>query len=93
MYEFEFRTGRLIIDDDKCSGCETKACVAACTLYGREILEIKDGKPRLVTDDANQRCIEDLGCEYECWARGEGAIRIELPIPGLEEYQKKVGTA
>lgn len=36
-------------------------------------------------------CIEDLGCEYECGFRGKKAIRIELPIPRLEEYRKKVG--
>lgn len=89
MYEFEFRTGKVIIDDEKCLQCKTHACISACKTYGRSILEIRDGRCRLVSEDFNERCIEDLGCEYECWFRGKGAIRIELPIANLAEYRRK----
>lgn len=93
MYEFEVRTGKITISDEKCLDCESKACIQACKKYGREILEIRDGKCMLVSENANERCTECLGCEYECRTRGEGAIKIELPISGLKEYRSKVGIA
>ena len=50
---------------------------------------MKDGKPALGGDAefGRQRGTECLACEYECWFRGKGAITIEAPIPGLEEYR------
>jgi hypothetical protein len=92
---FEERTIKVIIDEEKCLGCKTHACVQACKTYDRGILVIKDGKPALGGDAefAKLRGTECLACEYECWFRGNGAITIEAPIPGLDEYRKKHGVA
>jgi len=92
MYEFTCRTGKIIIDHSKCAECTTKACIKGCSLYGRSILRIQEGKPVLAIapSETNRLCIEDLGCEYECWFRGKQAIKIELLIPGLEQYKKKI---
>ena len=91
--EFSERTIKVIIDDSKCAGCKTHACAAACKLYSRGILIIKDGKPALGGDAAYAERVgtECLACEYECWFRGNKAITIEAPVPGLEEYRKKHG--
>jgi Fe-S-cluster-containing hydrogenase component 2 len=91
--EFSERTIKVVIDDKKCIGCKTHACAAACKLYSRGILIIKDGKPALGGDAAYAERIgtECLACEYECWFRGNKAITIEAPIQGLEEYRKKHG--
>jgi len=43
--EFSERTIKIIIDEDKCEGCETHACVEACKTFSRGILVLKDGKP------------------------------------------------
>ena len=43
--EFSERTIKVIIDEEKCEGCETHACVEACSTYSRGILVLKDGKP------------------------------------------------
>jgi Fe-S-cluster-containing dehydrogenase component len=96
MLEFEERTIKVIIDTDKCPECETKACIAACNKFDRGTLKEKDGKPsveHLTPDDVKRLGTECLACEYECWLRGKGAIKIEVPIPGLDEYLKKRGLA
>jgi hypothetical protein len=92
---FEERTIKVIIDDKKCLTCKTHACVAACKTYARGILVLKDGKPVLGGDAeyGKQRGTECLACEYECWFRGNSAITIEAPIPGLDEFRKKHGVA
>lgn len=91
--EFKERTIKVIIDESKCADCKTHACAAGCKLYARGILVIKDGKPALAGDEdfAQRVGTECLACEYECWFRGNKAIKIEAPIPGLEEYLKKRG--
>ena len=43
--EFSERTIKVIIDEEKCEGCKTHACVDACKTYSRGILILKDGKP------------------------------------------------
>jgi len=93
VMHFEERTIKVIIDEDKCAGCTTHACVAGCKLYDRGILVLKDGKPALGgdTEYAKRVGTECLACEYECWFRGNKAITIEAPIPGLEEYKRKHG--
>ncbi len=90
---FEEKTIKVMIDESKCAGCKTHVCVDACKLYSRGILVIKDGKPALGGDAAYAARVgtECLACEYECWFRGNKAITIEAPIPGLEEYRKKHG--
>jgi hypothetical protein len=92
MQEFEEQTIKVIIEESKCAACETKACIAACKTYARGILVLKDGAP-VVEGDAKRLGTECLACEYECWFRGKGAIRIEAPIPGLEAYRQKHGIA
>ena len=81
--EFQEQTIKVIIDDEKCKTCE-------CKTYARGILVLKDGKP-VVEGDPKRLGTECLACEYECWFRGKGAIKIEAPIPGLDEYRKKHG--
>jgi hypothetical protein len=95
VMEFEERTIKIIIDDAKCEECTTHACVEACKTFDRGVLELVDGKPgvTLSPEDLKRRGTECLACEYECWLRGNGAIRIEIPIPGLDDYRKKHGTA
>jgi hypothetical protein len=89
------RTIDVIIDEEKSSGCTTHACIAACKKYARGILVLKDGKPALGGDEefGKQRGTECLACEYECWFRGNSAITIEAPVPGLDEYRKAHGIA
>jgi Fe-S-cluster-containing dehydrogenase component len=48
--QFEERTIKVIIDEEKCHGCKTHVCVDACKKYSRGILVIKDGKPALGGD-------------------------------------------
>jgi hypothetical protein len=90
---FEERTIKVIFDEEKCLGCTTHACIQACKTYARGILVLKDGKPALGGDEeyGKQRGTECLACEYECWFRGNSAITIEAPTPGLDEYRKEHG--
>jgi len=90
-YEFPFITGKVTIDYEKCMRCENYACVKACSLFGRNILRVEDGKPVLISVDANTRCIEDLTCELYCQAYGNKGLKIVLDMFGLEEYRHKVG--
>lgn len=91
MYEFPFTTGRVTIDYDKCERCENYACVKACSLFGRAILRVEDGRPMLISKEANTRCIEDLTCELYCQTYGNGGLRIGLDMFGLDEYRRKLG--
>ncbi len=92
--EFQERTIKVIIDEEKCEGCETRACIEACKTYDRGILQEVEGRPGVTMspEDLKRRGTECLACEYACWFKGKGAIRIEVPIPGLEEYRRKHGT-
>ena len=93
--EFEERTIKIIIDEEMCEGCQTHACVEACKIFDRGVLVLVDGKPgvTLSPEDLKRRGTECLACEHACRLRGNGAIRIEVPMPGLDEYRKKHGTA
>lgn len=90
MLEFEERTIKVIIDDSKCLDCKTKACIKACSLYDRGILRLRGGKPAIlmVPSEAKRLGTECLACEYECWFRGLSAIRIEIPMPELDEFKR-----
>jgi hypothetical protein len=33
---------------------------------------------------------ECLGCEFECWFRGLNAIKIEVPMPELDEFKQSL---
>jgi NAD-dependent dihydropyrimidine dehydrogenase PreA subunit len=89
LYKFCFATGKITIDHDKCEDCRCYACVKACSLFGRQILRLDDGKPALVSDDASKRCIEDLACELYCQDYGNKGLRISLDMFGLDEYRRK----
>lgn len=91
--EFEERTIRVIIDQAKCEGCKTYACVSACKLYSREVLTLKDGKLTLGGDSEFIKRVgtECLSCEYQCRVKGNGAIRILAPTPGLDDYRLQRG--
>ncbi len=93
IYEFPFKTGKVIIDYAKCQSCENYACVKACSLFGGNLLRIQDGKPILVTslEEVKQRCVEDLACELYCQAYGNKGLKIVLDMFGLEEYRYKIG--
>ncbi len=90
-YTFETLTGSVTFDHDKCVHCESKACIAACA---PGILKLEDGRPVLAIDSADAKkgkCTECLACELACEFEGEKAAYVDLPIPGLEEYRKKIG--
>jgi NAD-dependent dihydropyrimidine dehydrogenase PreA subunit len=91
FYEFDFQTGRITIDYNKCKNCGNYACIKACSLFGRSILRIDNQKPVLISSDANKRCIEDLACELYCQKFGMKGLRITLNDYGLSEYRKKIG--
>ncbi|UCC90636.1 MAG: hypothetical protein JSW24_00220 [Dehalococcoidia bacterium] len=90
IYEFPFITGKVTIDYEKCKDCENYACVKACSLFGRAILRVEDGKPVLISEDANKRCIEDLTCELYCQTYGNRGLNIILDMFGLEAYRYKI---
>ncbi|MCK5228740.1 MAG: hypothetical protein KAR13_00645 [Desulfobulbaceae bacterium] len=89
-YEFAFTTGKVTIDYGLCKDCESYACVKACSLFGRAILRIEEGRPVLISEDAPKRCIEDLTCELYCRSHGNKGLQITLDMFGLEEYRKKL---
>jgi ferredoxin len=95
MIVVEESTIKVYIDDEKCEQCQSKACIKACSLYDRGVLRLKGGKPTVLmsAEEVKRTATECLACEYECWFRGLKAIRIEIPIPGLEEYRRSVGLA
>ncbi len=89
-YTFETVTsGVVTFDHAVCRTCESKVCVKECA---RQILKLEDGVPGLniTHEEARQgRCVECLACEVECFFQGAGGGRVDLPIPGLEEYRTK----
>ena len=94
--EFTEKTIKIIIDDEKCKGCKTHACVEACKTYSRGILVLKDDGMPGVEDSPQElarKGTECLACEYQCWLNGNGALTIDAPVEGLDEYRKKYGTA
>ena len=87
--EFNERSIRVNIDVSKCPDCTTKACIEACKLFSRGILQLADGIPSvssLSPEEVARRGTECLACEYACRERGNNAITIYIPIKGLEEY-------
>lgn len=89
MLRFSERTIHITIDTDMCAECTSKACIDACKVYARGMLELQDGAPSLAHlehDEVKRLGTECLACEYECWFRGRSAITIDVPIKGFEEY-------
>lgn len=96
MLEIKEKSITIKIDTSKCNECETKACAAACKKYARGYLEIVDGKPsveHLSADEILRLGTECLACEIACQFDGNKALRIEVPIEGLDEYLSKRGLA
>ena len=91
--QFDERTIKVMIDDEKCLGCTTYPCVDACKKFARGILVLKDGKPALGGDAefAKLRGTECLACEVDCRALGAGGGHVHLPVPGLDEYRASRG--
>ena len=94
VHEFAFRTGRIVIDYEKCQSCENYACVKACSLFSGSLFRLRDGKPELIPglEEAGKRCIEDLTCELYCQAYGNRGLRIILDMFGLDEYRRQIGS-
>jgi hypothetical protein len=91
--DFKERSIKVNIDITKCPECNTKACVEACKLFDRSILQLKDGIPsvsHLSQEEVVKRGTECLACEYACWKRGRQAITIDIPIKGLDKYLKGI---
>jgi succinyl-CoA synthetase beta subunit len=91
LYQFETVTGGTITYDHSiCATCESKICIRECA---RQILSLNEaGLPELniTLEEAKKgRCVECLACEVDCRFRGAGGGRIELPIPGLDEYLER----
>lgn len=88
-YEFATLTGVVRFDHQRCRNCRSKPCISACI---PQILTLRDGVPVLSIDEAQAargRCIECLACELACHYSGNGGLKIELPISGLEEYESR----
>ena len=89
-YSFETMTGKLFIGHQKCPDCRTKGCIEACSA---QILKLEQGKPVLAVSQEEAKkgkCTECLACEIFCAFHEQKAIFIQLPIPGLKDYRKKV---
>lgn len=89
-YAFETFTGKIYVDHQKCTECQTRGCVSSCK---PEILKLDEGKPVLAVspEEAKKgKCTECLACEIFCKFHEQDAITIHLPIPGLKEYREKI---
>jgi succinyl-CoA synthetase beta subunit len=93
LYQFQTVTGGTVTyDHSVCATCETKICVQECV---PKILSLNgEGLPvlNIGPEEAKKgRCSECLACEVECFFGGAGGGKIELPIPGLDEYIARMG--
>ncbi len=94
MLEIKEKSITVNIDTSKCDTCETKACAAACKKYARGLLQITDGKPsveHLSAAEVLRLGTECLACEIACKFEGNKAIKIDVPIEGLDDYLAKRG--
>jgi succinyl-CoA synthetase beta subunit len=85
LYQFQTVTsGTVTYDHSVCAACESKVCIHECA---RQILSLDaEGRPILNIsheEAAKGRCAECLACEVDCFFKGAGGGRIDLPIPGL----------
>jgi succinyl-CoA synthetase beta subunit len=93
LYQFETVTGGTITYDHSiCATCDSKICIQECA---RQILSLnEEGLPELnisLEEAKKGRCVECLACEVDCWFKGAGGGKIELPIPGLDEHLTEQG--
>ena len=93
-YSFPTVTGgEIAFDDERCLQCKDHPCIPACK---PQILSLEGKTVRLnisLEEARSGKCTECLACEQECYFHAEGAIRITLPIPGLDEYLAKAPRA
>jgi succinyl-CoA synthetase beta subunit len=85
-YRFKTLTGEVVFDYALCRECSSKACIEACQ---RKILALQNDLPALAIEEseaAKGKCTECLACELECLLWGNKGVRVDLPIPGLDEY-------
>jgi len=89
--EFPVKTGKITINLDSCDSCLTLACVKACSLFGTGIYRAESSRPALVfsLEETARRCNECLGCEQFCLQYGNGAVRIELDMFGLNSLREE----
>jgi succinyl-CoA synthetase beta subunit len=93
---FNTQTGSVKIDLKKCIAPECGfACVKADKWFGRSCLKIERKKPALAgsPEQLKRLCNECLACEVECELYGGNAVKIELPIYGLDEFKRKHAAA
>jgi succinyl-CoA synthetase beta subunit len=87
-YSFESMTGRLTFDHAKCIKCDEMPCIKACITSILMEKETDGGTVpvlNITEEEAKKgRCTECLACEIECWAHALNAIKIDLPIEGLD---------
>lgn len=96
MLEIKEKSITISIDTSKCKACETKACASACKKFARGYLQIIDGVPStgdLSAEEVLRLGTECLACEIACQFDGNKALKIEVPIQGLNEYLAKRGLA
>lgn len=93
MLEFAEKSLKVKIDTSKCDTCETKACADACKKYARGLLGIDEQGRASVAhrtpDEVMRLGTECLACEFACKFHGNGAIKIDVPVEGLDEYLQK----
>jgi len=92
MLKFAFRTGEVSIDLSLCIAPQCRfVCVKACRLYGRGVLKIEGSKPALAVshEEVPRLCNECLACEIHCELQGNRAVKITLPLLGLQEYRER----
>jgi succinyl-CoA synthetase beta subunit len=80
--QYAFRTGRIVVDERRCTDCRSLACVKACSLYGGYLYRVNRGKMVLgiPIETVPRQCTECLSCEYECHLHGQSALDIVLPM-------------
>ena len=89
--QFMVRSGGTItIDLGLCVDCESRACLAVCSVQGGPLeLDEEGGVPGLCMSLAEIErggCVECLGCELDCSLYGLDAVTIDLPLERLSEY-------
>jgi len=86
--------GEIYIDLRKCVAPNCGfACVKACRWMGAGSLKIRGSKPHIISKESEELrrlCSECLACEYYCMLKGGNAIKIIVPVYGLEDVVKNL---
>jgi hypothetical protein len=88
---FQVRSGgKISIDLNRCSNCESKACIKVCEIQGGPlVLDQETGLPALrwsLEEIERGGCVECLGCELDCELYGRQAVKIILPMEKFDVY-------